>query len=121
VSQGTWESDSLGDPFFPDMLRLAFDGMYVRVDHITRTSENTLTRTAENFGIKRSRPIPTAVVHMDDLPMWVQRRLAVLSTFIATPQIPDVVWVGRRISEDVYWVYFPTELEDIHDGNDTRS
>ena len=129
MSQGTWESDSLGDPFFPEMLRLAFDGMYVRVDHITRTSKNTLTRTskntltkaAEDFGIKRSRPIPTDIVHMDDLPMWVQRRLAVLSTFLATPPIPDVVGVGRRISEDVYWVYFPTELEAIHDGNDTRS
>jgi len=121
VSQGTWESDSLGDPFFPEMLRLAFDGMYVRVDHITRTSKNTLTKAAEDFGIKRSRLIPTDIVHMDDLPMWVQRRLAVLSTFIATPPIPDVVGVGRRISENVYWVYFPTELEAIHDGNDTRS
>lgn len=113
MSQGTWESDSLGDPFFPEMLRLSFDGMYVQVDHITRTSEK--------FGIKRSRPIPTDVVHMDDLPMWVQRRLAVLSTFLTTPPIPDVVGVGRRISENVYWVYFPTELEAIHDGNDTRS
>lgn len=118
MSQGTWESDSLGDPFFPEMLRLSFDGMYVQVDHIARTSEN---RAAGGFGIKRSRPIPTDVVHMDDLPMWVQRRLAVLSTFLATPPIPDVVGVGRRISENVYWVYFPTELEAIHDGNDTRS
>jgi hypothetical protein len=44
---------------------------------------------------------------VDDLPVWVQERLAVLMITDHTPPIPEVEGVGRRISSNVYWVYAP--------------
>jgi hypothetical protein len=44
---------------------------------------------------------------VDDLPDWVQERLAVLMIMDATPPTTEVGSVGRRISAHVYWVYSP--------------
>jgi hypothetical protein len=44
---------------------------------------------------------------VDDLPVWVQERLAVLMITDHTPPTPEVEGVGRRISSNVYWVYAP--------------
>ena len=43
----------------------------------------------------------------DDLPQWVQERLAVLMITSSTPPTQEVEGVGRRISSHVYWVYAP--------------
>jgi hypothetical protein len=43
----------------------------------------------------------------DDLPNWVKERLAVLMITSGTPPTQEVVGVGRRISNHVYWVYAP--------------
>ena len=43
----------------------------------------------------------------DDLPDWVQERLAILMMFDATPPTPEVEGIGRRISESVFWLYAP--------------
>ena len=40
-----------------------------------------------------------------DLPQWLQDKIAVLSMLSAKPPTEDVVGVGRRIHEYVYWVY----------------
>ena len=43
----------------------------------------------------------------DDLPRWVQERLAVLMMIENKPPLREVAGVGRRISEYVFWVYAP--------------
>ena len=44
---------------------------------------------------------------VDDLPKWVQDRLAVLMiTPMRTPTV-EVASIGRRIGENIYWVYAP--------------
>lgn len=42
---------------------------------------------------------------VDDLPKWVQDRLAVLMITPAEPPTYEVQGVGRRIDEFTYWVY----------------
>lgn len=44
---------------------------------------------------------------IDDLPDWVQERLAVLMVISPKPPTPEVDKVGRRINETVFWVYAP--------------
>ena len=39
------------------------------------------------------------------LPVWVQERIAVLAVCSPNPPTPTVEGVGRRISENIYWVY----------------
>jgi hypothetical protein len=43
----------------------------------------------------------------DELPLWMQERLAVLMMMSFEPPTVDLVGVGRRISSHVYWVYAP--------------
>ena len=45
---------------------------------------------------------------VDDLPDWVKERLAVLMVLDSTPPTGELVGIGRRISESVFWVYTPT-------------
>jgi hypothetical protein len=42
---------------------------------------------------------------VDDLPKWVQDRLAVLMITSAKPPTVEVKGVGRRIDENTYWLY----------------
>lgn len=51
-----------------------------------------------------------------ELPDWMTRRVAVLSTMSYDPPTEYVDKIGRRIDEYVYWIFY--EGED--DGNDTR-
>lgn len=41
----------------------------------------------------------------DHLPQWMQEKLAVLSIMTANPPTSEVDGVGRRISDDIFWVY----------------
>lgn len=41
----------------------------------------------------------------DELPEWVQNKLAVLMTVDSTPPTQPVEGVGQRISRNVFWVY----------------
>ena len=52
---------------------------------------------------------------LDDLPNWVQDKLAVLMLLDHTKVNEEVKGVGRRINENIYWV-FNGEL----DGSDPR-
>lgn len=42
---------------------------------------------------------------ISDLPVWVQERVAVLAVCNPEPPTHVVEGVGRRISENVYWIY----------------
>jgi hypothetical protein len=53
--------------------------------------------------------------HIDDLPNWVQNKLAVLMLLDHRVNNEEVKDVGRRISEDIYWVF-----KRENDGGDPR-
>lgn len=42
---------------------------------------------------------------VDELPEWIQRKLAVLNMLKVKPPMQTVPDVGRRIDEDTFWVY----------------
>lgn len=54
--------------------------------------------------------------NVDELPKWVQDRIAVLMLLDHTKQNQEVENVGRRISKDIYWVF-----KGEADGDDPRS
>lgn len=45
---------------------------------------------------------------IQELPQWMQERIAVLSMMSHEPPTENVEGVGRRISKSVYWVYKPS-------------
>ena len=53
--------------------------------------------------------------HLDDLPDWVQSKLAVLMLLDHKVNNEEVKNVGRRISEDIFWVF-----KRENDGGDPR-
>lgn len=55
---------------------------------------------------------------VDELPEWMQRKIAVLMIFDPEKPMEEIKGVGRRISRGTFWV-FPDEGED--DGDDTRT
>lgn len=42
---------------------------------------------------------------VNDLPVWMQERLAILSLMSAKPPTQDVEGVGRRIDDRTFWLY----------------
>ena len=42
--------------------------------------------------------------NVDDLPMWVQGRLALLMMTDPKPPTQEVVGVGRRIDQNTFWI-----------------
>lgn len=44
---------------------------------------------------------------VDDLPLWVQERLAVLMLSSAKPITSFIEGVGRRIDKTTYWIIHP--------------
>jgi hypothetical protein len=51
----------------------------------------------------------------DDLPQWVQDKLAVLMLLDHNANNQEVAGVGRRINEDIFWVF-----KGEQDGDDPR-
>tara|TARA_R110000868_G_scaffold279116_1_gene539158 strand:- start:341 stop:751 length:411 start_codon:yes stop_codon:yes gene_type:complete len=115
-TESGWGGD---DPYFPNMLRVEFNGMMAKVEHVLGKSDRVygtvdkaeskkiLHALSPNSFPDRVR-MKTQTMHMDKLPVWIQRRIATLSTLGTTPPMPDIPGVGRRITENVYWVYFST-------------
>jgi hypothetical protein len=101
------------DPYFPNLLRVQFNG-------VTATIEHVLGKSLRAGGLV-THPVgqQTQTMHMDKLPVWIQRRIATLSTIGTTPPMPDIPGVGRRISEDVYWVYFSVTDNRGYNGDDS--
>lgn len=54
-------------------------------------------------------------LNVDELPKWVQNKLAVLMLLDHKANNEEVKDVGRRISEDIYWVF-----KRENDGGDPR-
>lgn len=42
---------------------------------------------------------------VDELPPWMQAKLAVLRTLHCPPPSSDVPTIGRRMGEELFWVY----------------
>ena len=42
---------------------------------------------------------------VDELPEWIQRKLAILNMYRVKPPMRTVDGIGRRIDEDTFWVY----------------
>lgn len=42
---------------------------------------------------------------VDDLPRWIQEGIALLSMTSAVPPTEEVEGVGRRIEENIFWLY----------------
>jgi hypothetical protein len=53
---------------------------------------------------------------VDELPKWVQDKLSVLMLLDPSKQNEEVEGVGRRIREDIFWVFHDGEI----DGDDPR-
>lgn len=51
----------------------------------------------------------------EDLPLWMERKLAILQTFSYEPPTEDVRGVGKRIAKNIFWV----DYDGDKDGDDT--
>jgi len=78
--------------------RVEFTGRQAKVDKF-----DTLDTTPELDG----------EYHIDDLPDWMQKRIAVLSFMSYEPPTEYIENVGRRIEKNVYWILYPEENDDV--------
>ena len=59
-----------------------------------------------SFGIGMLEPTPEVLYNnIDELPEWMQEKLALLTMTSMNRPTKDVVGVGRRIQENIFWVY----------------
>ena len=59
-----------------------------------------------SFGMERVDVSPERVYNsVNDLPKWMQERVALLMMTSAKPPTEGVDGVGRRIDETTYWLY----------------
>lgn len=49
---------------------------------------------------------------VDALPDWVKERIAILMLCSMNPPMPTIRGVGRRIAENIFWVFAPTTVRD---------
>lgn len=56
--------------------------------------------------------LPANYDNIDDLPMWIQKRVAVLSGMSYETPTKYLENVGRRIAENIYWVFYNEEQDD---------
>ena len=60
------------------------------------------------LGMERVDACGQGVYHnLDEIPQWMQEQVAKLSMLSGVPPTENVVGVGRRITENTYWVYKP--------------
>ena len=83
------------------------DKAYVyRVEFIGRQA------TVSKFEVASTTPELDGDHYIDDLPDWMQRRIAVLSGMSYEPPTEYVAGIGRRIEKYVYWVFYGEDDED---------
>lgn len=86
----------------------------------TRTYRVQVTRNGKvnviSWGLAKG--VQDSYNGVDDLPKWMQRKIAVLMIFDPKKVNEEVKNVGRRISKGTFWLY-PEEGED--DGDDARA
>jgi len=67
---------------------------------------NTKSVLVTCFGMEGvDTAIEGAYDSVDELPEWIQRKLAVLNMLKVNPPMIAVSDVGRRIDENTFWVY----------------
>ena len=67
---------------------------------------NTKSVLVSCFGMEGvDMAVEGAYDSVDELPEWIQRKLAVLTMLKVKPPMQAVADVGRRIDEDTFWVY----------------
>lgn len=76
------------------------------LDKTYRVELNTHYVKVLSFGMD---PLALSVegdyARIEDLPQWMQDKLSVLRILHVPPPVTDVPGVGRRMGEDLYWVY----------------
>lgn len=84
---------------------ITMDDMIVRV-HVSPNSVHVFL-----LGLKTlDYDLKDVYDSVDDLPKWVQERLALLMMISTNPPTAVVKGVGRRISEDIFWVFPPENI-----------
>lgn len=58
-----------------------------------------------SFGMQPDDGTEGTYSGFSSLPTWVQERLSVLSITKSPPPVVDVPGVGRRMGDNLYWVY----------------
>jgi hypothetical protein len=67
---------------------------------------STKTVHVECFGMyPLDRSVDGTYASVDELPEWMQSKLAVLSMLEVPPPLSDVEGVGSKLSSYLYWVY----------------
>jgi hypothetical protein len=78
--------------------------------------EDNTIRTACYELLDNFKPeLDSSYTHADELPKWVQDKLAVLMLLDHKANNQEVAGVGRRINEDIFWVF-----KGEQDGDDPR-
>jgi hypothetical protein len=72
--------------------------------------------TVSSWGL--AKDVEDTYDSVDDLPTWMQQKIAVLMIFDPEKVNEEIAGIGRRISKGTFWLY-PDEGED--DGDDTRT
>ena len=79
------------------------------LDNTYRVDITTKGISVVSFGMcALALPVEGHYATADDLPQWMQDKLAVLAILNPPPPTSDVPGVGRRMGENLYWIY--------HDG-----
>ena len=102
--------DQRADKYMSRMERKVFTAMSDLAQHKAKLDYITTWGLAED--------IDRSYDSVDELPQWIQRKIAVLMIFDPEKPMDEIKGIGRRISRATFWVY-PDEGED--DGNDTRT
>ena len=76
-------------------------------DNVYRVYVNPHTNTVEVscIGMEVDSAVSGEYPSVDDLPLWMQEKVALLMMTSYIPPTIDVEGVGRRINERTFWVY----------------
>ena len=94
-------------------------GVIARIVAEDKVSDNDIYRVCIPFGTRSAEVMCIGLESVDnelegiyddvdELPTWVQESVAALSMLPIDKPNQQVAGVGRRIAENIYWVYKPT-------------
>jgi hypothetical protein len=103
------------DKFYTAMLDMSRAGVVLTdavgysLDNTYRVDITTKGVDVVSFGMcALALPLEGHYDTVDDLPQWMQDKLAVLVILHPPPPVTEIPGVGRRMGDNLYWVY--------HDG-----
>ena len=89
-------------------IKRAFLYMFRQTDAVYRVHVCNKTKLVRlvSFSIGMVEPKPEVLYSsIDELPRWMQQKLALLTMTSMNKPIQEVSGVGRRIEENIFWVY----------------